>query len=1129
MGQKSTISFLKNPVYSLAFFWVMLAPAFAQAQVQVTITSTNVTCNGSNNGTATANPSGGWFPYTYIWNNGATTQTITGLAPGTYCVTVTDIDQGTASACVNISAPPSIGIDVYCTSQICGNVPDGTASAVPNGGTPPYTYHWNNGAITAGISGLTAGTYTCTVTDVNGCTASDFCEVGFWNEGIWIMDTIIHQISCFGAHDGWIHVGAMSGVGPYTYVWNTGQNGQDLTNLGAGTYTVTVTDVTTQCFNQHSVTLTEPAQLVCTPSSIPANCGLNGTASISATGGTLPYTFHWSNGQTNPSISVPAGTYTATVTDLNGCSCSSTITVNSNSTALTVNVTPTVPAGCTVGGSASATVTGGSGNYAYTWDNGNTTATATNLAAGSHSVTVVDIATGCQGVGQVTIVAATPLIPTATATAPATCLTGGSASASASGGIAPYTFKWDNGQVGATATNLIAGQHSVTVTDAGGCVGIALVTITQTQGPNVSVTVNAQATCTTGGSATATATGGSTPYTYKWSASAGNQTGATATNLPAGTHSVTVTDANGCAAVGMVTITQSGAPTAVISSSTPSACATNSGSATASASGGTGPYTYKWSNPGMSTTATVNNLGPGSYTVTVTDAAGCTATAIVSIAASLPPNVVIVASTNANCSTPGSATASVSGGTGPYIYHWSNGETTAAAVNLAGNQTYTVTVTDAAGCTDTATVTIGSTNNGIRIGDWVWYDNDQNGFQEPPLETGVPNINVALMGPGPDGIFGNANDVTVGTTTTDANGFYHFDCVVPGDYILMFTNKPQGYQWTKKDWVPSDSKDSDVKSNGKTDPFTITAGQPDNLTFDAGIHTMCDNVMNAGIICCDQTICEGDTPAPLTGVIAPTGGSGNFEYVWMQFIQVGPAPPEWVAIPGANGPSYQPGPLFESTKFMRCVRREGCTTFLESNIVEITVLPAGSPGCIQFNMNFSVQQQGNTGVLVNWTTLPEATEYAYTVQHSADDMHTWRNVETLPGKQDANAPNSYSYLHQTPVIGKNFYRIRRLSSMGQQAFSEIRSIDVQFNQEDGVRIAPNPVTNKLIIMNAIPYDQDVNIEIMATNGDIFHRINIPAGSMYSTELPVTDLPSGLYFARVRFGNGEVKTLKITKI
>ncbi|MDO8369011.1 MAG: SdrD B-like domain-containing protein [Saprospiraceae bacterium] len=1124
MGQASTNYYLKNRITSFAFMLAFLLPVLSKAQFIVTVSVTNVACNGSNSGTA--NPSGGWFPYTYLWSNGATTQTITNLAPGNYCVTVVDIDLGVATGCGTITAPPALGVDVYCNSQICGFVPDGTAAAVPSNGTPPYSYLWSNGGVTPEIVGLSQGTYTVTVTDANGCTAMDFCEVGFWNEGIWLMDSTYQKITCFGANNGWIHVSVMSGVGPYAYIWSNGGTTADITNLGPGNYTVTVTDLGTGCSNIASESLAEPAQLICTPASIPANCGLNGTATITATGGTQPYIYNWSNGQSNPSITVPAGTYSVTVTDANGCTCSNSVVVVNNSNALTVTVMPTVPAGCTVGGTASATVSGGSGNYAYSWDNGQTTSTATNLAAGAHKVTVVDITTGCQGIGNVTILAATPLVPSATATAPATCLVGGTATASASGGIAPYTFNWDNNQITANATGLLAGQHSVTITDASGCVGIALVTILQSQGPTLNVTVNLDATCTSGGTATALASGSTGPYTYLWSASANNQTTSVATNLPPGTHSVTVTDINGCQAVGMATITQPGAPTAVISGSSPSACGNNTGSATTAASGGTSPYTYLWNNLAMSTTATVSNLSSGTYTVTVTDAAGCTATAVVSIAASLPPNVVIVASNNANCSTPGSATASVSGGTPAYVYLWSNGETTATAVNLPAG-TYTVTVTDANNCTSTASVTIGSTSNGIKIGDWVWYDDDQNGFQQLPIEIGVPNVTVMLIKPGPDGIFGNADDVTAGTTSTNGTGFYFFDCVTPGSYILMFGNKPAGYQWTKKDWVNNDCKDSDVKTNGKTEPFTIVAGQPDNLCFDAGIHTICENITNAGVICCSQTICEGETPAPIIETVPPVGGSGQLQYLWMQFIQIGQAPPQWVAIPGATGANYQPGPLFETAKFMRCARREGCP-FLESNIVIITVLPAGSPGCEGFNMNFTVDQTGTSSVLMNWTTLPEETEYSYTAQHSTN-LQVWNNLETIIGKQDAVNPNQYSYVHETPVIGRNYYRIRRLSSTGQEAFSEIRALDVSFTPASGILIAPNPVGKSLRIMNAIQYDTDVSIDISATNGAVLHRISIPAGEMYSEELQVQDLPTGIYIARIRFGNGDVKTLKIVKI
>lgn len=1144
MEQTPTYHLLRSKLFAILLLAAVFLPSMVSAQVQVTVTGTNVTCFGLCNGKATALGSGGWAPYTYQWSNGMTTANIAGLCPGTYFVTVTDIDMGTAVGSIVITQPTQLGVTVGGQSQICGNTPDGWAAAVPFGGTPPYTYLWNTGATTPQINNLVAGVYTVTVTDANSCTTAGSFTVGFWNEGVWLMTSHVN-VTCFGFNNGSAHVSAMSGTPPYTYDWsnngpqNPDTDGADIVGLAPGTYTVTVTDAN-GCSNQTSVVIEQPTQLVCTATSTPANCGLSGSATISATGGTAPYSYLWSVGnQTTPTITVQPGTYTATVTDVNGCTCSSSVVVGSNNNALTVNVSVLTSAGCLIGGSATATVVGGSGNYTYLWDSNppQNTQTATNLSAGPHKVTVTDGNTGCQGIGTVNIPSSTPLIVTATVSTNATCILGGSATATPSGGLAPYTYDWSNNGPqnpdtdAATATNLLAGPYVVTVTDAGGCTATASVTILQTQGPTVTVTVNSNATCTAGGNATATVSGGAGPFTYIWSASANNQTTATATNLAPGVHGVTVTDANGCAATGSVTITQPTAPTAIITSSTPAGCGSSTGSATSGVSGGTGPFTYDWSNDGAeqvdNDTPTVTGLSAGTYTVTITDAAGCTATASVSIAASFPPAVVITASTNANCSTPGSATASVSGGTGPYGYSWSNNETTATAVNLPAG-TYTVTVTDAAGCTATASVTIGSTNNGIKIGDYVWYDDNQDGFQQPGETNGVNNVTVKLMTAGNDGVFGTPDDVTVQTTTTNANGLYFFDCVTPGTYILMFNGIPAGYQWTTKDFSNNDCKDSDVKQNGKTDAFTIVAGQGNNLCFDAGIHTICDALISGGSICCNQTICEGETPALIVNSLSPFGGSGPIQYMWLQFISIGGAPPNWIPIPGAMSASYQPGPLFETTRFIRCARREGCDHWEETNYVEITVLPAGSPGCDGFISDFNVNQHGPSSVILRWTTLPEPTEYMYTVQHSTN-LAQWTNATSIIGKQDATQPNTYSFVHETPANGKNFYRIKRATAGGQIAYSDQREINVLFNSDESVRITPNPVVDKLKIMNLLAFDSDVTVTISSTKGDILHTVTLHKGKMEEIELAVTDLPSGIYLARIRFADGSQKTLKITKI
>ncbi len=1120
MGQKSTHHIMRFSSCQFLFGIIaafVLLPLLAQAQpITANITSTNVTCYGFCNGTATASASGGWAPYTYQWSTGATTATITGLCPGSYTVTVTDIDLGFSVVSTTISQPPQLGasIDTH-HQQLCSVAPDGIASVTPFGGTPPYTYLWSTGAVTPQVTGLAVGTYYVTVTDANSCTAVATTTIILQPEGLWVID-VTTNVTCFGLNNGTIHIGVMTGTPPYTYQWTNGASGSDLTGLAAGVYSVIVTDAN-GCTNLHTVTVSQPPQIAIGMTMTNAVCGLAGSATITPSGGTPPYAVLWSTGSTNFTISAFPGNYSVTVTDAAGCTATKTLTIGGTSTNLTVNVLVLSNAGCLVGGSATATATGGSGNYAYAWDNGTTANPATTLSAGPHSVTVTDITTGCSGVGTGNIPSATTLVATTVLGSNATCLVGGSATVSAVGGTLPYTYLWDNGQTTATATNLGAGPHTVIVTDASGCKATGAVTIGQSQGPTVTVTPNTSATCSAGGSATATATGGSGGYIYLWD---NGQNTSTATNLTAGVHKVTVTDAAGCSTMGMVTITQVGAPTAIIAASTGAACTTG-GSATAGASGGTGPYTFKWSNGAM--TATVTNLGPGAYTVTVTDAAGCTATATVSIAAALPPNVVITASSNAKCDQPGSATATASGGAGTYTYKWDNGEMTMTAVNLAAG-IHTVTVTDAAGCVATASVNIGFAANGIKVGDFVFYDVDQNGFQEA-LEAGVPNVTVMLIKAGPDGVFGTADDVILQTTTTNSNGKYEFGCVTPGTYVVMFSGIPSGYQFTAANAVNNDCLDSDANSNGKTAPFVVVAGQADNLCVDAGISTICIPVLNPGMICCNQTICEGATPALLYPSTPPVGGSGTLQYQWIQLL--GPGTPQWVFITGATGETYQPGALYETAYFRRCVRRAGCFDWLESNMITITVLPAGSPGCPTFMMHIEALQQGPASVLITWETLPENDDYLYTVERSADQT-VWTKLTTVMGLHNTTQNNSYSAVDESPVNGTNFYRVKRSNASGNDNYSKPVSVELKLQGEQALVIAPNPVNDKLYIKNVAQYASDVTIQLFTAQGKLLQTKVIPQGTLMQDHIEMTDMPQGIYIVRVNFGDGNNKTMKITK-
>ncbi len=1024
-------------VYSkqLTFLSLLFFAGNLSAQLQISVFDTPVSCFGLCNGASTVSATGGQPPYTYIWNTGETTATITNKCAGVREVTVTDALGASVVGWSDIKSPSQLTVSAYGTDQICGINPAGTATVTPSGGTAPYAYTWSNGGTTAQITGLVSGNYTVTVTDLRGCTAVASAFVIFSNEGIWLMDSVAN-VRCAGQANGYLSVSPMSGDAPYTYQWSNGGNTKSISGLGPGTYTVTVTEAG-GCFAVSTFTITQPAPLSISSSSTGAACGSTGSASATAVGGNGGYVYTWSTGATGTTISgLNAGTYTVTATDARGCVASSVVTVQNAGSNIQANAQVTTQASCTSNGTITASASGGTGSYTYLWSTG-ATSSSIQVGTGSYAVTITDTGSGCTSTAAASLQAPASSTISAVVLTQATCSTGGTASVTVTGGGAgPYTYLWDNGQTTPQATNLSAGNHTVTVTNGAGCQTTANVNITQPQGPNASATVNSNATCVSGGSATVNVSGGSAPYTYLWSS------GATSANAP--------------------------------------------------------------------------NLAAGTHTVTVSDASGCSAVATVSISGASAPNVSISSSSNATCGQGGSATAAATGGASPYTYIWSNGTNGASASNLAPG-TYTVTVTDGNGCTRTTSVTINLTNNGVQVGDYVWFD-DQDGLQEVG-EAPAPGIFVMLMRAGADGLFGTSDDVTVATDTTDANGKYLFDCVLPGTYIVMFSNLPAGHQWAPKDNVNNDCKDSDANAAGKTAPFTIVAGSQSNLCIDAGLHVFCDNVTFAGTIGNDQTICEGDTPATLTPNAPPSGGTGAFEYVWMTIDDSG-ITPTWVGIPNTNSPSYNPGPLFKTSYFMRCIRRAGCLTFLETNVVTITVKPAGSPGCTQFLQNFTVGALPNGQIAVEWSVKYEVPGLKYTVQYSPDNF-TWQNVYSEMGTVGGStSQKNYMFIHQTPQMGDNYYRIMRTTADGQIVYSQERKYSMNVQP---VTLYPNPSlsTADVKMRNNVSLTQELTAQLYDVHGRLISTTVLPQGQVGDINLPMRDLAAGCYFLQVKQTDGKV--------
>lgn len=674
------------------------------AQLLAAPSTTNVSCNGGNNGTANANAMGGTSPYTYLWSNSQISASITGLAAGTYSVTVTDNKSCTANASIIITQPAAFSVSVSSTNISCNGGNNGSSTATAGGGTGPYSYLWSGGQTTPSVNNLSAGAFSVTVTDNNGCTSS---ASGNITQPAAITLTVSSTNAACGISNGSATVSAGGGTGSISFLWSNGQTNSTATGLASGTYSVTVTDAN-NCSNSASTAVGSAGapSVAVTTTDVSCSGSNNGTATASVTGGTSPYTYLWSGGQTTATATgLAAGAYTVTVTGNDGCSASSSDTVNA--AAAIVSSATSTNVSCNGGNNGTATVTTSGGNtpYSYLWSGGQTTATATGLQAGIYAITVTDN-NGCtDSASSVTISQPPAIVVTTTATTASCGSSNGSATATATGGAGGFTFTWSNGQTGATATAIAAGTYSVSATDSSGCFNAATVAVNNSGAPLVTVAVN-NVFCNGGnnGSATANATGGVTPYSYNWS---NGQTTASANGLTAGNYSVTVSDNNNCVTIKSTTITE---PTALVltTSSTNAACGSSNGSATATVSGGVTPYQYSWA--GGQTTANITGLSAGTYNVTVADANGCLQSSSANISNAGAPSITVT-SVNVNCAggNNGNATVTATGGATPYSYLWSNGQTTATASGLIEG-TYSVTVSDAVNCKSIGSATISAAN-----------------------------------------------------------------------------------------------------------------------------------------------------------------------------------------------------------------------------------------------------------------------------------------------------------------------------------------------------------------------------------------------------------------------------------
>ena len=658
-------------------------PLFAITQPLVltaTTSKTDIACNGMTNGTATANPSGGTLPYTYLWSNGQTTPTVTALAAGSYSCTITD-----ANLCpdinVNISIinPDSLVIGNITVNPVTcfGECDASILSIQASGGTPftvgyTYLYSVNGGQPhpnTSYFNGYCADTYTVQVRDVNNCVSSTFLIITEPNELDVSITTSLwnnYQIRCNGDSLGIVNITASGGTGPYLTLTDsiTFLSTTTIDSLWAGNHTFIVEDASgctyseTIMFNQPS-----PIQHNFIPTHVSCSGWSNGSLVDSVYGGVgdpTTYNYSWNTGEITYSIiGIPTGTYTITVTDLNNCVNVNSYVINDNNALSATSSIADVSCFDYCDGEITINVTGGvpnvssNGNliYYYQWNDTlfQTTPTAIGLCVNnvSNSTIYECIITDMQGCSvnlSATITQPSQLLVTASIVNEILCYDGstGKLNATASGGFGSYQYMWsNNAPTYSTSPNnngVPTGDYVITVKDSKGCTASDFITLNQP--PELSLTISDTSVTCFGfndGIIVADADGGTPflaiPPEYLYTVT-NEETGtdvysatipvALAENLTPGIYTIIAKDRNGCTIEsGTIYISEPGDSLAITFNTFDASCLQNNGSATIVVYGGTPSYQYNWDNNVPTTTVNNINLAAGYYPITVIDSRGC--------------------------------------------------------------------------------------------------------------------------------------------------------------------------------------------------------------------------------------------------------------------------------------------------------------------------------------------------------------------------------------------------------------------------------------------------------------------------------------------------------------------------
>lgn len=1112
----------------------------------LTLSASPILCFGGTS-TITCSATGGTVPaYQYSLNGGPNqlSNSFTSVVSGNYTVQVTDANNCTTLSTVNITQPTALTVAASAPLVLCANDVTAITATASGGITATYQYALNGGSwqSSSSFSGISAGSYTVSVLDGNNCTATTTITIA--QPSPLTVSVSATSISCFGGF-GTLTCSASGGTATgYQFSLNGGvfQTSPVFNSVGAASYTIVVKDAN-NCTASTAINLTQPALLTASLTSGTLLCnGQTTTLQANASGGSGIVQYSLNGSVFQPSSSFPnqgAGSYTVVAQDANGCTASSSLLLTQPAL-LTVSAVATSI--LCQNGTSTLTITaiGGTGTYQYQLNGGSNQLTPvySNLVAGNYTVLVTD-ANGCTS--STTINISQPSLLTLSLSAPAIACANNTSTitALAGGGSSGYQYSLNSGpnQSSPLFSSIGAGSYTVQVTDANGCTASSNITLTQPLPLSIISVSSTIPTCIPGNDAslTVTASGGTTNLQYSVNGSAW-QAGMVFTNLGVSTYTITVQDANGCTISSVTAITNPNSPIITSASSIPSTCfGLPNGSLTVVANGSSA-LTYTLLPSSISnTTGNFTSITAGTYTVQVIDASQCSASTLVVV--TQPPLLTLtnlnLTPTSCNTSQDGGLSVTVTGGTGAIGFVLNPGAVASTTGMYTGLSTgfYTITCTDANGCTVSGTALVSSpppiTFNGISTTNETCF-NSGNGTISVAANGGTGSLTYTLLPlsiTNSTGIFNSLPGNTYTIQVVDANGCSIASTVtILNPLPVVFSSVAS----TNIQCVGNTNGTITVQASGGNSSlytYLLTPGGLSNTTgafTGLGVNTYTVQVTDANG-CSNSTLITISTPSTLqfnldslqqpicantaNGGIYTTTTGGTLPYSYM--LQPG-------AIASATGdyPLLLPGNYtITITDGNGCSLSIGPISLIQPNPILLNIVSQLDATCYgDSNGSFTVQSSGGSGI-VNLTLQPNLGSFLppgtfnslsannYTVQATDGNGCTEtivavvnQNANILFDSVFVNPPTCYGDLNGSIAIFGNggttplLYQLNFTNSSASGFYSPIvpgtytvSVIDQKGCRADSVvqMIEPTLLEFESIEITPVECDEDKNAQIIA--------------------------------------------------